>query len=446
MPRPGDHAEAAPLLIHEVTDHLELRVGELARINVAEQDHVVFDQLGHRFGETRDGAGEGLAGAGVVGAVVGLGAVPLLREVRIGAGEQARDVDRLIPDHLVLQIAVLPARVAVHVQHIDLGVEDRYLGVALVVLVIQLAGLKVGHRRHFEQAQVVGFEGDFLLDGAVVGKDEDLFGIPAVGLLQRDVRLLVEQADPNGLAGLITGAADLHASGDDVALEGAVLHVDGNQLDVGGGFFGADRHRKDLRGVFLEAVQHRLRGGSGCFAGVGDDNDPGEALALQIVKHGHQRRDHLRALAIGRQGADCLDQLGVDLDRGLFVAVRGFSGGLVERARRRTDGPGILVERIEPQGVDLCQPLEQGLIVSAEHVDHCREARRVGRSYRLSCRARRGAGGALGRRAVAVHVADRHADAVVHQDRQHRWLGDRPGQHEHGPINQDKDVAEQQAA
>src|SRR3712207_7902027 len=43
-----------------------------------------------------------------------------LGEAGVGAGQQARDVHGLVPHHLVLEVAVLPARVAVDVEDVDL--------------------------------------------------------------------------------------------------------------------------------------------------------------------------------------------------------------------------------------------------------------------------------------------------------------------------------------
>jgi hypothetical protein len=137
---------------------------------VAEQDDVVVQQLLDALGEPPDRAGE----------LVG-GRVPLLGEAGVGAGEQATDQDRPVADHVVLDVAVLPAGVPVDVEDRDLRVEDRDRGRAGVVVGIELARLLLDFGDHVERALALGLEENFLLDGLVVGERDDLLGRAAVG-------------------------------------------------------------------------------------------------------------------------------------------------------------------------------------------------------------------------------------------------------------------------
>ena len=59
-------------------------------------------------------------------------------------GEQATDVHRGVADHPVLDVAVFPTRVAVHVKHIDGRIHHFDGGGKDVVGVIEFAGLLVG--------------------------------------------------------------------------------------------------------------------------------------------------------------------------------------------------------------------------------------------------------------------------------------------------------------
>ena len=66
---------------------------------------VVIHHLFDAFGEARDRA------------------IAFLAEAGIGAGQQAGDVDRLVADHLVLDVAIFPARISIDVKHVDLRIE-----------------------------------------------------------------------------------------------------------------------------------------------------------------------------------------------------------------------------------------------------------------------------------------------------------------------------------
>ena len=65
MPKPP------PRFLDEIRDELELTIGELPRIDIAEQHHVVGHQLFDAFGKTGDRPGEFLARSGPSGGIAG---------------------------------------------------------------------------------------------------------------------------------------------------------------------------------------------------------------------------------------------------------------------------------------------------------------------------------------------------------------------------------------
>jgi hypothetical protein len=69
------------------------------------------------------------------------GLIAFLREGGISAGEKTGDVDGGVADHLVLELAVFPARAAFDIEHRDLRVEHGNLSGANVIFIIDLAGL-----------------------------------------------------------------------------------------------------------------------------------------------------------------------------------------------------------------------------------------------------------------------------------------------------------------
>ena len=221
---PGDHAEAAAALGDEVLDELELGVGELARVDVAEDDDVVLEDLLDRLGEALDRAGE----AGLLDR-----RVAFLGEGGVGAGQEAGDVDRLVADHLVLDVAVLPARVAVDVEDVDLGVEDGDLGGAGVVLLVELAGLLDDDDVDVDGVDLVGLPLELDLGGLVVVDGDASFstGRPSARRSGMPVFLLIALS-VDAVAGLVADAADGGLDVDDVALEGGVLDVDGFEREV----------------------------------------------------------------------------------------------------------------------------------------------------------------------------------------------------------------------
>ena len=165
--RPGGHAEAAEFLADELGDELELGVGELPRIDVAEQHHVIGQHLRHALGETRDRAGAFLGEAGVSGE------------------EQAAHLEAfLVADQLILEVAVIPARVAVAIEHGDSGIEDFDLLGEIVVLFIDLAGLFDDLGDDGERALVRGPEVHLHFLHASVGERHGALGRLAVAGLE----------------------------------------------------------------------------------------------------------------------------------------------------------------------------------------------------------------------------------------------------------------------
>ena len=126
-----------PFLLTKSLTSCKLRIGKLPRIDIAEQDDVVVHQLFDALGES---------------ARIGLS--PSWGKRRIGTGEQAGDVDRLIADHLVLDVAIFPARITIDIEHVDLGIEHGDLRGADVVLIVGLAGLLYGFDDEIERCRL----------------------------------------------------------------------------------------------------------------------------------------------------------------------------------------------------------------------------------------------------------------------------------------------------
>ena len=137
----GDHCGPAimpkppPRLLDEIGDELELTIGELPRIDIAEQHDIVRHQLFDALGKSRDRPGKFARR---------IGRIAFLGEVDVGAGEQATDVHRLVADHLVFDVAIFPARIAVDIEHVDGRIHDIDRCRQFVVGVVQFAGLMLG--------------------------------------------------------------------------------------------------------------------------------------------------------------------------------------------------------------------------------------------------------------------------------------------------------------
>jgi hypothetical protein len=182
-PRPGDHAEPAALAADELDEQAELAVGELPRVDVAEEDDVVLHDLLQRLRGTA-ASGRETCSPGL-GAARRLGGVALLGEAGVGAREDARDVHGLVPDHLVLEVPVLPPRVAVDVEDVDLARRAPRPAPADVVARVELARLLLGDRLELERADLLGLEGQLDLERVVVGQRDGALDRPAVGGAER---------------------------------------------------------------------------------------------------------------------------------------------------------------------------------------------------------------------------------------------------------------------
>jgi len=112
----GDEDQAAAPFCDEPLDVRQgLRAAEVRRGDVAEDDHVVDEQLLDGLGEFAERDLELL-----VGRLQGM----FLGESLVGAREEAVDEDLGVPDQRVLQVPVLPSGRVVHVEHADLVVHD----------------------------------------------------------------------------------------------------------------------------------------------------------------------------------------------------------------------------------------------------------------------------------------------------------------------------------
>ena len=144
----GDQAESSPFVTHEVQQHLHLRFGQppAARIDVAEQHDVITAQLLRSLREAADRVG------------------PFLHEPLVGFDKEHTGLHRLLTKQRVFQIAVFVSRIALHVEHVKLVVQDRHVDVGHVIR----RGSLIGKRLHLDAvAESPGlFRLEAQLDGA----------------------------------------------------------------------------------------------------------------------------------------------------------------------------------------------------------------------------------------------------------------------------------------
>ena len=101
-----DEQDAAPLLGDELGEVLHLRDAQEARVGVADQDDVVVEQLVLGGGERRQGR------------------AVLLAVLGVGREQDDAQVDRLLALQVVLQVAVLVARLAIDEEDLELLLAD----------------------------------------------------------------------------------------------------------------------------------------------------------------------------------------------------------------------------------------------------------------------------------------------------------------------------------
>ena len=162
-------------------------------------------------------------------------------------------------------------------------------------------------------SEAFGFELEIGIEGFVVGgfdgfsdgvsgivEDGDVFRFAVVGDL-------TEERERDGVIWFVAAGLEGDVEVCEIIDEGGVFEGDGLDGDVARHLFGADDDGVDVYPEGLEIGDGIGRGLGGSFAAIGEEDDAGEALALEVLKDGGEGRDDLGAVAFGfevLQGGD----------------------------------------------------------------------------------------------------------------------------------------------
>ncbi len=270
-PRSAEHQQAAAALVHELGQHRQLVAGEGRRLDAAEDETAVLEELVAGLGEA---------------AHEFLGVVDLEAQVLVvGGALQHDELQLLVVGEGAAQELHLEARLAFEVEDLLAPVAHVDEHVAGVVLGQQLARL----RRHAEgedaRARLRRGEAHAHRGGLAVGAERDR--------LAADDLAAVEHVEGQRLSGVAVrrddGVEQQRGAGQHRARRG-----DPADLDVLLGGVAADADGEDRHARGLEREQRRLQRRAARVGAVAHDHEPGQRHAGQLppgfVERGGQTR------------------------------------------------------------------------------------------------------------------------------------------------------------
>ncbi len=211
---PAEEQDAAAFLGHELDEVLHLRGAQEARVGIAEEDHIISEQLvlGRRERRQRRSV--------------------LLAVLGVGREQDDAQVDRFLAFEVVLQVAILVPGLAVDEQDLELLLANVDRPFEPVVLDLELAGLGLDFKNVGNFTRFLGPVADLDPEGLAVGRGRDLQGLEVAHRLGIGRSLVfLAKTDHDFLAGE-AARQELGLEPDQVIDEDDVVDEQVGQLEV----------------------------------------------------------------------------------------------------------------------------------------------------------------------------------------------------------------------
>ena len=269
--RTTDHQETATATIDEVRNHPQLVAGERARLDAAEHEAAVAEQLLARLRKSAD----------QLVLVVDADAQVLV----VGRPLQGHELQVLVIGHRAPDELHLEARLALEVQNLLFQVAHVDERLARIVLRDELARL----RRHAESEQprtgIPGRRADANRGGPAVSRQRHFLGTDDVAL--------VFDVHGDRIAG-VTGLADDQIDEERRAFQDGPRCADAIDLNVARERLTADADGEDRQLLGLHAEQRFVERLLARVGSVADNHEPGDRKTSQLLPHAVERRPELR--------------------------------------------------------------------------------------------------------------------------------------------------------